>query len=194
MLQTHTARTPSVAPQDCGASWIVGRMAPPGPTHTAPKHGYAVPPDLRLSMRPLRLRPRLNLAARLLWAAPYSLLGLLVAAPACALGARLRRVDHTLECSGGVLGSWMLRLPNRHRLVALTLGHVILAVDTTSLQWLRAHERVHVRQYERWGPFFGPAYLLESLWQTWRGRDAYLANRFEREAYAKGGPFGSRGR
>ena len=70
-------------------------------------------------MRPLRLRLRLNLAARLLWAAPYSLLGLLVAAPACALGARLRRVDHTLECSGGALGRWMLRLPNRHHLVAL---------------------------------------------------------------------------
>ena len=145
-------------------------------------------------MRPLRLHPRLNLAARLLWAAPYSLLGLLVAAPACALGARLRRCDHTLECTGGRLGRWMLRLPNRHHLVALTLGHVILAVDSAALQRLRAHERVHVRQYERWGPFFGPAYALESLWQAGRGHDAYLANRFEREAYAKGGPFGSSGR
>jgi hypothetical protein len=63
----------------------------------------------------------------------------------------------------------MQRLPNRHRLVALTLGHVILAVDAPAMQRLRAHERVHVRQYELWGPFFGPAYLLESLWQTLRG-------------------------
>ncbi len=133
---------------------------------------------------------RLVLVARLLWAAPYSLLGLLIALPACALGARLRRNGSTLECTGGRLGRWMLRLPNRHRIVAITLGHVILAVDTTAMQHLRAHERVHVRQYEHWGPFFDPAYLLESLWQTLRGRDAYRANRFEREAYAKGGPFG----
>ena len=141
-------------------------------------------------MRPIRSRHRLTLAARLLWAAPYSVLGLLAALPACALGARLRRSGHTLECTGGQLGRWMQRLPNRHRLVALTLGHVILAVDAPAMQRLRAHELVHVRQYELWGPFFGPAYLLESLWQTLRGRDAYLANRFEREAYAKGGPFG----
>jgi hypothetical protein len=141
-------------------------------------------------MRPTRLRrPCLSLAVRLLWAAPYSLLGLLIALSACALGARLRRDGHTLECTGGRLGAWMLRLPNRHRIVALTLGHVILAVDTTAMRQLRDHERVHVRQYELCGPFYGPAYLLESLWQALRGRDAYLANRFEREAYAKGGPF-----
>lgn len=132
---------------------------------------------------------RLSLPVRLLWAAPYSLLGLLIALPACALGARLRRHDHTLECTGGRLGQWLQALPNRHRIVALTLGHVVLAVNTGAMQHLRAHERVHVRQYELWGPFFGPAYLLESLWQTLHGRDAYRANRFEREAYAKGGPF-----
>ncbi|OYV40991.1 MAG: signal peptide prediction [Thiomonas sp. 20-64-5] len=130
-----------------------------------------------------------SLAGRLLWAAPYSLLGLLIALPACVLGARLQRRDHTLECTGGRLARWVLRLPNRHRIVAITLGHVILAVNVSAMQQLRAHERVHVRQYEHWGPFFGLAYLLESLWQTLRGRDAYRANRFEREAYAKGGPF-----
>lgn len=129
------------------------------------------------------------LFVRLLWALPYSLLGLLIALPACALGARLRRHDHTLECTGGRLPRWMQRLPNRHRIAAITLGHVVLAVNSNAMQHLRAHERVHVQQYERWGPFFGPAYLLESLWQALRGRDAYRANRFEREAYAKGGPF-----
>ena len=132
---------------------------------------------------------RLSLPVRVLWALPYSLLGLLIALPACALGARLRRHDHTLECTGGRLPRWMQRLPNRHRIVAITLGHVVLAVNSSAMQQLRAHERVHVQQYERWGPFFGPAYVLESLWQALHGRDAYRANRFEQEAYAKGGPF-----
>jgi hypothetical protein len=129
-----------------------------------------------------------------LWAAPNSLLGLLIALPACVLGARMQRCNHTLECTGGKLGLWMQRLPSRHRIAAITLGHVILAVDASVMDDLRAHERVHVRQYEYWGPFFGPAYLGESLWQALHGRDAYRANRFERAAYAKGGPFAERRR
>ena len=42
-----------------------------------------------------------------------------------------------------------------------------------------------MRQYERWGPLFGPAYLLSSLVQLARGRRPYWDNHFEREAYAK---------
>ena len=38
----------------------------------------------------------------------------------------------------------------------------------------RAHERVHVRQCETWGPLFVPAYLTASLWAVWRGRNFYL--------------------
>ena len=41
-----------------------------------------------------------------------------------------------------------------------------------------------MRQYERWGALFGPAYLLSSLVQLVRGRRPYLDNRFEREACA----------
>ena len=40
-----------------------------------------------------------------------------------------------------------------------------------------------MRQYERWGPFFLPAYLLSSLVALLLGRDPYLDNRFEREAF-----------
>jgi hypothetical protein len=43
--------------------------------------------------------------------------------------------------------------------VAITLGHVVLATTESALKKTRSHERVHVRQYERWGPFFIPAYL-----------------------------------
>lgn len=42
---------------------------------------------------------------------------------------------------------------------------------------------VHVRQYERWGPLMGPAYLLASLYMHLTGRRAYRDNPFEREAY-----------
>jgi hypothetical protein len=51
--------------------------------------------------------------------------------------------------------------------------------------WLadsRQHERVHVRQYELWGPLFIPAYMIAGLWATVNGRPAYAENYFEREA------------
>ena len=67
---------------------------------------------------------------------------------------------------------------------AMTLGHVVLGVDAISLEATRAHERVHVRQAERWGPAFIPAYLLASLIAWRRGLDPYRDNLFEREAYA----------
>ena len=47
---------------------------------------------------------------------------------------------------------------------ALTLGHVVLGVSQAALDDTRAHERVHVAQYERWGPLFLPAYLAASGW------------------------------
>lgn len=65
---------------------------------------------------------------------------------------------------------------------AITFGHVVLARDVPALIQSRAHERVHVRQYERWGPLFIPAYLLASLCAAARGRHPYFDNPFEREA------------
>ena len=64
----------------------------------------------------------------------------------------------------------------------MTLGHVILGRTEAALDVARRHEMVHVAQYERWGPAFGPAYLLCSLWQWTRGKDAYRDNPFERQA------------
>ena len=60
---------------------------------------------------------------------------------------------------------------------------VVLALDHDTLAALRAHERIHVQQYERWGPLFVPAYLGSSLLQWLRGQDPYLSNWFEREAF-----------
>jgi hypothetical protein len=66
---------------------------------------------------------------------------------------------------------------------AITFGHVVLARDAQSHDLTRAHERVHVRQCERWGPLFIPAYLTASLVAWMRGGSAYRDNRFEKEAY-----------
>ena len=129
--------------------------------------------------RPGRLWP-------LLWASPYSLLGLLMCALACVVGARMRRVDGVLEATlpprAGV-GGWRRFLP----FSAITLGHVVIAVDPGEQDRLRAHERVHVQQYERWGPLFVPAYLVSSLVLWVRGRDPYWDNPFEVEARRLGG-------
>jgi hypothetical protein len=62
---------------------------------------------------------------------------------------------------------------------AITFGHVVLGADAQSVERIRTHERVHVCQYQRWGLFFMPAYVLASLWVGSRGGDAYMDNPFE---------------
>lgn len=119
---------------------------------------------------------------RYLWAAPTSACGLLVALVAAATGGRWRLVDGTLEVHGG-FATWLLRRP-WIRAAALTLGHVVLGCRAQDLERWRIHERVHVRQAERWGPLFVPAYLLASLWVGLRGGDVYRDNPFEKEAFA----------
>jgi hypothetical protein len=132
--------------------------------------------------------------ARYAWAAPYSALGLVLGAIALLGGAQWQRKAGTLEFAGGRIGSALSRLPQPLAFSAMTLGHVILAVDGMALAELRRHEQVHVRQYERWGPFFLPAYLLSSLLQLFLGRNPYRENHFERQAYALAPRRGARSR
>lgn len=123
-----------------------------------------------------------------LWASPATVLGLVVGVLGLATGGRARigRVGgagRTIELYGGLV-SWLLaRLPVDA--MAMTLGHVVLGRSAAALDVCREHEMVHVRQYERWGPLFIPAYLLCSLVLLVRGRDAYRENPFEREAYGE---------
>ena len=121
-------------------------------------------------------------AVLILWASPGSLIGLAVgvAAVASKRGA-IRRNGGTLECHGPLV-RWVLTR-KRFQARAMTLGHVILGCDATALEVTREHELVHVRQYERWGPLFIPAYLASSAWLWARGYDPYLDNPFEVEAY-----------
>jgi hypothetical protein len=122
---------------------------------------------------------------RYLWASPATLVGLLLAAMALLGGGRARRVHGALEVGGGGLHRVVARLPEGLRFGAITLGHVIVGLDAAALERARSHEHVHVRQYERWGVFFFPAYLGSSLVQLLRGRDPYRDNRFEVEAFAQ---------
>ncbi len=119
-----------------------------------------------------------------LWAAPNTAIGLALAALTRLTGGSVSAVEGVVEATGGA-GAWLLRhvVPLPGGAQAITLGHVVLAVDADAARRTRRHERVHVRQYERWGPLFVPAYLGASLWLWLRGRDAYRANPFEVEAY-----------
>ena len=123
--------------------------------------------------------------AKYCWAAPYSLLGLVFGAIALFFGARVRRAAGCLEIGGGALGRWLRQLPPQLSFSAITFGHVILGADLGALENMRAHELVHVRQYERWGPLYIPAYLASSFLELLRGRRPYRDNYFERQAYAQ---------
>ena len=119
---------------------------------------------------------------RYLWASPASAIGLLLAAVTGSLrGASL--VTGVIEIHGPGLRWFLTHGAFVRHVTAITLGHVVLGCDAEALHWTRAHERVHVRQYEQWGPFFIPAYLIASLWAAATGRHAYYDNYFEREAY-----------
>ena len=136
--------------------------------------------------------------ARYTWASPNTLLGLLFVPVALmpaigrprsrwrTLGAppRIRVIDGVLEVHGPWIDTLLRRVvPIEGGAIAMTFGHVVIARDGRALEMSRAHERVHVRQCERWGPVFIPAYLLASAWAWWRGRGAYEGNAFEVEAY-----------
>jgi hypothetical protein len=94
--------------------------------------------------------------------------------------------DGVLEVHGGLATFFLNRICSQWLsggAAAMTLGHVVIGVDEIQLHRTRKHERVHVRQYELWGPLFLPAYGMASLLAWLRGKDAYRENRFEREAY-----------
>ena len=125
---------------------------------------------------------------RYVWASPNTLVGAAFGLVWLCLGARARVVQGALEIHGGTLGRLMAQAPPRMRFVAITLGHVIIGLNAAELARVRRHEHVHLRQSERWGLLFFPAYLLSSVWQLLQGRRFYRDNAFERQAYDEEGP------
>jgi hypothetical protein len=119
-----------------------------------------------------------------LWTLPTTCVGLLFAPMALLGGGKLRVVQGVLEIQGPLVAFFLRRcVPIPGGASAMTLGHVVIGRDQQCLDMSREHERVHVRQCERWGPLFIPTYLLASVLVKLRGGDAYRDNPFEREAY-----------
>jgi hypothetical protein len=123
--------------------------------------------------------------AMYLWAMPVTLIGLLIVLIARSSGGVQQRVDGVLEAAGG----WPARVlrrgfPFSGSVAAITLGHVVVGVSLAALDATRAHERVHVRQFERWGVLMVVLYPLAGLIAALRGGNPYIDNVFEREARA----------
>jgi len=120
--------------------------------------------------------------AKLLWALPCSAIGLMVAAVPLVLGGSAKwsagALEVTYRSSQGGCGKLASRLPFR----AIVFGHVIIAVTQQELIVIGPHERVHVAQYEVWGPLFLLAYPAASFWQLLNGRSPYWHNYFEVQA------------
>src|ERR1051325_2393566 len=116
-----------------------------------------------------------------LWTLPTTALGLMFLLPTWITGGGAQVVDGVLEIHGGA-ARWFLRycVPLRGGASAMTLGHVVIGANRLALDSTRSHERVHVRQAERWGPLFVPAYLIASAIVWMRGGAAYRDNQIGR--------------
>ena len=123
-------------------------------------------------------------AFKYIWTSPASAIGICATFIASVVGAKIKRVSGVLEVSlaprSGMLCKAVACLP----FAAITLGHVVIACSADEQAAHREHERVHVAQYELWGPVFLLAYPLDSLYQLLNGRRPYLDNRFELAARA----------
>jgi len=127
--------------------------------------------------------PPLLRAVRYLWALPNTLVGLLFVPAALLPGGGMRLVSGVLEIHGPLIATLLRHgVPIEGGASAITFGHVVLGRDRLTLDATRRHERVHVRQCERWGPAFIPAYLIAGLWALLNGTSAYRGNYFERQA------------
>jgi len=120
--------------------------------------------------------------AKLVWALPNSLIGLTLAALALLAGGQAVWSAGALEVTHRHRFAECGRLTRALPFRGIVFGHVILAVTREELALIGPHERIHVQQYERWGPFFLLAYAASSLWQLLRGRSPYWHNHFEVQA------------
>jgi hypothetical protein len=126
----------------------------------------------------------------ILWALPYTLLGLSLGALGLCTGGRAQIRRGVVEFYGGGVQWFLQHFPGEQFPLALTLGHTVLGRTAAALDIARDHELVHVRQFERWGPLMGPAYVGCSLVLWLMRRRPYRDNPFEREAYERQDRYG----
>ena len=118
---------------------------------------------------------------KVIWASPNTLLGSLLGLVGILFGGKAQLARGVFEYHSGLVAWLLRRFPNN--VCAMTLGHSIIGIDKESLEAARDHEHVHIRQYERWGLFFIPAYFLSSAYMKYKGKNPYYDNHFEVEAY-----------
>lgn len=140
------------------------------------------PRAAQLNVRPHMNPRRMPMFVKLLWAMPCSLVGVALGILVICLGGSVRRVGHTLEVALRLQHAHLPPWASNFRFAGITLGHVIVGQSHEVLTVLRAHERVHVKQYERLGLLFFIAYPVSSLVALLRGQCPYRDNRFEQEA------------
>jgi hypothetical protein len=128
------------------------------------------------------LRRKMRTIFKYLWPLPMTAMGLAVAGLTRLTGGSSRVADGTVEAWGG-FAAWLIERGLARKVACATIGHVIIGINEEYVARMRLHERVHVRQYEKWGILFIPLYLASSLIAWSQGRHYYRDNVFEREAY-----------
>ena len=123
----------------------------------------------------LRRAPELTRTfLRYLWAGPTTFIGIVLAFASLRRG-HVAIVDGVIEAHSPFLRRALASFtPLARGADAMTLGHVVIGRDARALEMTRAHERVHVRQYEWWGPLFVSAYLSRRPLGTHTGRASLL--------------------
>lgn len=119
---------------------------------------------------------------RYIWAAPLSILGLLVAYVGGARYTTKKGALLFVARTGWPL-AWFFRT---FGVLAFTWGWVVVFRDHKALgngRTLR-HEMEHVRQACAWGPLFPAAYILAGAWAAAHGGHWYRDNVFEVQARA----------
>jgi hypothetical protein len=127
---------------------------------------------------------QLHYFSKYLWALPMSCVGILVLPFVLASGGTVSFVSGIIEAEGGILAPILSRIFSRFPIDAITIGHVIFGCSHESIIRCRVHERIHVRQYERWGPIFPLLYLASSSMAIMRGKNPYRSNIFEQDAFS----------
>jgi hypothetical protein len=128
---------------------------------------------------------RALLVLRVLWALPCSAIGAILGVVVICLGGSARLCGPTVEIALADGHAAVPRWARSFRYSAITLGHVIVGRSHEILAALRAHERIHVQQYEALGPLFLVAYPAASLIAWLQGNGPYHGNYFEKQAIAR---------